>query len=251
MRILSEHFHWNRTAPYFPPGQTGCAVSPRDGCGSNLRWATIIGFSVVLLLPCFWQREIQAGDLSSHAYNAWLASLIDQGKARGLWISSQSNNVLFDIALKWLSVRVGPHLAQQIAVSTCVLLFAWGTILFIFTRWGRKLVVCAALRRHAFLWFHFPHGLLQLLLVDGSMPMVSRHFLALWLDSTACCHATPAIGLDRPSVSCNMGVGHVRLCRFGDLDTAPTETHALGARITEPCARQFNCRPPVLALLVT
>jgi len=95
-------------------------------------WIAIPLFSIVLLIPCFWQSRIQSADLSSHIYNAWLASQIHQGKAPGLWISSQSNNVLFDLMLEWLLVRVGPDLAQRFAVSISVLVFGWGAVLFIF-----------------------------------------------------------------------------------------------------------------------
>lgn len=156
MRIWSQHFRWNRPAPLcFPAHPGGCAGTPGSGRGFSLRRSTIILFSLVLLLPCFWQREIQAGDLSSHAYNAWLASLIDQGKARGLWISSQSNNVLFDIAMEWLSVRVGPHLGQKIAVSLCVLIFGWGAVLFMFRAGGKSLwfvLPCVAMLSHGFIF---------------------------------------------------------------------------------------------------
>ena len=34
-----------------------------------------------LLVPCFWQPRIQSVDLSSHIYNAWLASLIARNQA--------------------------------------------------------------------------------------------------------------------------------------------------------------------------
>jgi len=37
--------------------------------------------SLLLLIPCFWQRHIEAVDLPSHLYNAWLAILIGEGKA--------------------------------------------------------------------------------------------------------------------------------------------------------------------------
>ncbi len=95
-------------------------------------WIAILLFSVVLLIPCLWQSRIQSADLSSHVYNAWLASLIQRGAAPGLWISAQSNNVLFDLMLDWLFVHVGPDLAQRLAVSLSVLVFGWGAILFIF-----------------------------------------------------------------------------------------------------------------------
>ena len=40
--------------------------------------------SGLLLVPCYWQSRLQAGDLSSHIYNAWLAELIAKGQAPGL-----------------------------------------------------------------------------------------------------------------------------------------------------------------------
>ncbi len=95
-------------------------------------WIAVPLFSAALLIPCFWQSRIQAADLSSHIYNAWLASRIRQGAAPGLWISSQSNNILFDLMLEWLLGRVGPDLAQKIAVAISVLIFGWGAVLFVF-----------------------------------------------------------------------------------------------------------------------
>ena len=59
----------------------------------------ILLISAVLLIPCFWHQRIEAGDLGSHVYNAWLAQLIEKGQAPGLYFAKQWNNVLFDIAL--------------------------------------------------------------------------------------------------------------------------------------------------------
>ena len=100
------------------------------------KWISILLFSTALLIPCFWQSRIQAADLSSHTYNAWLASQIRRGAAPGLWISSRSNNVLFDLMLQWLVVLVGPDFAQRLAVSASVLVFGWGALLFIFSTAG-------------------------------------------------------------------------------------------------------------------
>jgi len=112
---------------------------PGHGAGSSFQdWIAIVLFSAVLLMPCFWQSRIQSADLSSHIYNAWLASQIRQGAAPGLWISSQSNNILFDLMLEWLFGRVGPDLAQRLAVSVAVLVFGWGAIRFIFRVAGRN-----------------------------------------------------------------------------------------------------------------
>src|ERR1700687_3311199 len=58
--------------------------------------------SLLLLLPVYWQPRVQAGDLSSHIYNAWLAQLIETGKAPGLVVVSQTTNILFDLILSAL-----------------------------------------------------------------------------------------------------------------------------------------------------
>ena len=87
--------------------------------------------SVAVLTPCFWQRRIQAGDLSSHIYNAWLAQLIEQGKAGGLTLVRQTYNVLFDMLLSGLLTALGPAPAQRIAVAGAVLIFSRQTFLFI------------------------------------------------------------------------------------------------------------------------
>ena len=107
-------------------------------------WLLLPGVSALLLIPCFWQQRIQAGDLASHVYNAWLAQLIERGQAPGLWIARQWNNVLFDITLSALGTRVGLPLAEKIAVSAAVLIFAWGAFA----------LASAAARRAA--WFVLP-----------------------------------------------------------------------------------------------
>jgi hypothetical protein len=94
-------------------------------------WARVAGISVVLLVPCFWHRHIQAGDLGSHLYNAWLTQLIEKGQAPGLYLVSQFSNVLFDVFLSHLANVLGFWLAEKIAVSACVLIFFWGVFAFI------------------------------------------------------------------------------------------------------------------------
>ena len=90
-------------------------------------WLRMIVVSGVLLFPCYWHRRIEAGDLSSHVYNAWLAQLIQKGQAPGLYISRRWNNVLFDLALLKLGNGLGLPAAEKIAVSASVLIFFWGT----------------------------------------------------------------------------------------------------------------------------
>ena len=89
------------------------------------RVLAIVLTSVALLIPCFWHGEIEAGDLASHTYNAWLATLVRQGRAPGLWIASQHNNVLFDILLQRLCSLFGFVVGEKIAVGLSVLLFFW------------------------------------------------------------------------------------------------------------------------------
>ena len=43
------------------------------------RWLYVL-VSLLLLAPCYWQSRVQAGDLSSHIYNAWLAQSIERGE---------------------------------------------------------------------------------------------------------------------------------------------------------------------------
>jgi MFS family permease len=95
------------------------------------RWLPIVAISMAVLLPCFWHQHIEAGDLASHTYNAWLAQLIARGDAPGLYLVRQWNNVLVDVALAKLGGSVGFAAADKIVVSACVLIFFWGAFAFI------------------------------------------------------------------------------------------------------------------------
>ena len=98
-------------------------------------WQITAAFAIsaLILVPCWWHRRIEAGDLASHAYNAWLAQLIERGQAPGLYIAKQWNNILFDVALLRTANLFGIAAAQKIVVSLCVLLFFWGVFLLIRT----------------------------------------------------------------------------------------------------------------------
>src|SRR5260370_28824703 len=99
------------------------SVARADTQKRALKYALI---SILLLVPCFWQSRLQAGDLSSHVYNAWLAQLIESGRAPGLSIVFQSTNVLFDLILSALFKVFGAAAAQRVSVSAAVLIFVWG-----------------------------------------------------------------------------------------------------------------------------
>ena len=113
-------------------------------------------FLGLVLAPCFWQSRIQAGDLSSHLYNSWLALQIRSGAIHGLFIARQSSNVAFDWLLTWSLAAFGAGFAQRIAVSLCVLIFAGGAFAFISSASGRRpwfLTPCIALLTYDFV-FH-------------------------------------------------------------------------------------------------
>jgi len=94
--------------------------------------------SAAILIPCFWQSRLQAGDLASHLYNAWLAGLVEHGQAPGLAIARQTTNVLFDLLLKFLLEHAGAEAAQRISVSLAVLVFVWGAFTFVTQAAGRR-----------------------------------------------------------------------------------------------------------------
>src|SRR2546428_442409 len=81
------------------------------------RVATYALASLALVTPCFWQARIQAGDLGSHLYNAWLAQLVEKGQAPGATIAPQWSNMLFDLALSGIFKLGGARLAERAAVS--------------------------------------------------------------------------------------------------------------------------------------
>jgi hypothetical protein len=89
------------------------------------KWRALT-LSVLITIPCFWHRHIEAGDLASHVYNAWLAQLIAKGLAPGLYIVHQWNNVLFDLTLLHVANLLGLAAAEKIVVAGCVLIFFWG-----------------------------------------------------------------------------------------------------------------------------
>ena len=116
------------------------------------KW-TILIISLAIVVPCFWHRHIEAGDIASHVYNAWLAQLIEQGQAPGLYFVRQWNNVLFDWMLLHAANLVGLAAAEKIVVSFCVLIFFWGIFVFVATASGRPpwfLTPCIAMLAYGY-----------------------------------------------------------------------------------------------------
>src|SRR6516225_6058890 len=93
--------------------------------------AVVLAVSVLLLMPCFWHSRIEAGDLGSHVYNAWLAQLIEHHQLPGLSIAFQCSNVLFDLLLLRTGNLFGFVVAEKIVVSFAVLVFFWGCFSFL------------------------------------------------------------------------------------------------------------------------
>ncbi|MFI5058462.1 MAG: hypothetical protein ACHQLQ_09760 [Candidatus Acidiferrales bacterium] len=89
------------------------------------KWRVLV-LSALMIVPCLWHPHIEAGDLPSHVYNAWLAQLIGKGQVPGLYIVHQWNNVLCDLALLHLGNLFGLAAAEKFVVSGCVLIFFWG-----------------------------------------------------------------------------------------------------------------------------
>ena len=97
----------------------------------------ILALSATVLAPCFWHARIEAGDLGSHTYNAWLAQLIARGQVSGLTVVWMWHNVLFDLMLAGLGRFLSLHAAERIAVSLAVLIFFWGAFAFVAAINGR------------------------------------------------------------------------------------------------------------------
>jgi hypothetical protein len=118
-------------------------------------WRRYALASAALLVPCVWQARLEAGDLGSHIYNAWLAELIRRGQAPGLAIVPQTTNVLFDLLLGVLFRAAGSEAAQRIAVGLAVLVFAWGAFAFVAAAARREWTALPVIAMMAYGWvFH-------------------------------------------------------------------------------------------------
>jgi hypothetical protein len=98
----------------------------------------LIAISLALLIPCVWQDRIQAGDLSSHVYNAWLAGQVDSGALKGLSVQPLWTNVLSDWALERLIYTRGPAAAERFVSGAAVLIFFWGAFFAVNATTGRR-----------------------------------------------------------------------------------------------------------------
>ena len=157
--VAAEAVSEDAGAPEAPRGR-----APQLPARTSVRVCLV---SALVLVPCFWQWRIQAGDLSSHLYNAWLSILIGEGKAPGLFIGPQRTNVLFDLLLSGLMRAVGPWGAEHIAVPLVVLIFFWGGFALICTvSYRRPWYILTFLAMLAYGWvFHV--GFMNFYLATG------------------------------------------------------------------------------------
>jgi hypothetical protein len=148
---------------------------------------------LLLIVPCFWQHNIQAGDLSSHAYNAWLAHEATEGKLEGVRVAFQGTNILFDLMLSQFIDKLGLATGQKVSMALLVLILFWGSFAFVNALGaGRAWSVAPVLAMLAYGWtFHM--GFCNFCLSTG----LSLFYLSLsWKrNATRLAWALPVLGL--------------------------------------------------------
>jgi hypothetical protein len=165
------------------------AALPAFLCFTREHWRKLLATSVLVLVPCFWHREIVASDLGSHLYNAWLVQLIHRGQAPGLWIANQRTNILFDLFLSGFGSIFGLRVGEKITVSIAVLIFFWGIFALVAAATRRApwfLLPCIALFTYGWT-FHlgFFNYYLSLGLAFFSLAIFWRGRLREWLVAAA------------------------------------------------------------------
>src|SRR4051794_8460981 len=85
-----------------------------------------VTISAALLVPCVWRPQVGFGDFPSHIYNAWLATLIEQGKLPGMALAHLNTNVLVDSALVWALKGFSVPTSERLVLGASVLIFFWG-----------------------------------------------------------------------------------------------------------------------------
>jgi len=168
-----------------------------DFLRGNFRAVALV--SALLLVPCIWHKHIQAGDLGSHVYNAWLAQLAEHGEAPGVFVARQWNNILFDLALGQSAKFFGWRVAELLTVSASVLIFFWGVFSFVAAATKRApwlLVPCFAMLAYG---YSFSMGFLNYYLSIGfacfGLAAVWRGGVGNWLTAAA---ISPLILLAHP-----------------------------------------------------
>lgn len=97
----------------------------------------LLAFVSLLLLPVFWVGRPRSMDLPSHTYNVWLAQLIRQGEAPGLWIEPMALNTAFERLFDALLFGMSYPAAESAAFAVCVLVLGSGSALWVRAVAGR------------------------------------------------------------------------------------------------------------------
>jgi hypothetical protein len=97
-----------------------------------------LGVTLLLIVPCLWQPHIQAGDLSSHLYNAWLASEIQRARIDGFEMVPVWTNVLTDWVMTAAVPVVGAVWSARLVTVPAVLIFFWGAFFLLNEVSGRR-----------------------------------------------------------------------------------------------------------------
>jgi len=121
-----------------PLQSTGPPGPPLPHFSRGVEALIVIAITMLLLIPCVWQERIQAGDLSSHVYNAWLAGQVTSGALPGLAVAPLWTNVLSDWALERLLYTNGPVAAERLVTALAVLIFFWGAFFAVDAATGRR-----------------------------------------------------------------------------------------------------------------
>jgi hypothetical protein len=139
------------------PINVDAGAHPAPRMSRQIEALLILGVTIALLIPCVWQPHIEAGDLASHLYNAWLAGQIQGGAIAGLTVAHPLTNVLSDGIMAALIGPLGPAWTARLVCGVAVETFFWGAFCFIAAANGRKpwiLAPCLGMLAYGMI-FHF------------------------------------------------------------------------------------------------
>jgi len=94
---------------FLPPVPSRAAHQDAPRIPRALEALLVLVASQLLLIPCLWQQHLQAGDFSSHLYNAWLARQLRYAPVPGVSITHPWTNVLADYVLEVLTNSAGVY----------------------------------------------------------------------------------------------------------------------------------------------
>lgn len=143
------------------------ATESRSQLSLTVEVCLVLAVSAALLVPCLWTDHIQAMDLSSHVYNAWLAGQIERGAVPSLTLTHPWTNILTDVALQSLVGRIGPVGAERIVTGACVLVFFWGAFYLTSVVSQRRAWILAPTLAMLAYGLIFHHGFLNFYLATG------------------------------------------------------------------------------------